>query len=79
MSSEEVDRQRAILKTYGLPLCADGMDVEAVRNAMMSDKKVASGSIRWVLLDGIGNAVTRNDVPQELVQETLRRLSDCSC
>ena len=79
MSSEEVARQRAILKTYGLPLCADGMDVEAVRNAMMSDKKVASGSIRWVLLDGIGNAVTRNDVPQELVQETLRRLSDCSC
>lgn len=79
MSSEEVARQRAILKTYGLPLCADGMDVEAVRNAMMSDKKVASGSIRWVLLDGIGNAVTRNDVPQELVQETLRRLSDCPC
>ena len=79
MSSEEVARQRAILKTYGLPLCAAGMDVEAVRNAMMSDKKVASGSIRWVLLDGIGNAVTRNDVPQELVQETLRRLSDCSC
>jgi 3-dehydroquinate synthase len=79
MSSEEVARQCAILKTYGLPLCADGMDVEAVRNAMMSDKKVASGSIRWVLLDGIGNAVTRNDVPQELVQKTLRRLSDCSC
>ena len=79
MSSEEVARQRAILKAYGLPLCAEGMDVEAVRNAMMSDKKVASGSIRWVLLDGIGNAVTRNDVPQELVLETLRRLSDCTC
>jgi 3-dehydroquinate synthase len=79
MSSDEVARQRAILETYGLPVHSQGMDVEAVRNAMMSDKKVASGSIRWVLLDGIGNAVTRNDVPQELVQDTLRRLSDCTC
>jgi 3-dehydroquinate synthase len=79
MSSEEVARQRAILESYGLPLHCHGVDMEAVRNAMMSDKKVASGTIRWVLLDGIGNAVTRNDVPQELVQETLRRLSDCCC
>ena len=79
MSSDEVARQRAVLETYGLPLQSQGMDVEAVRNAMMSDKKVASGSIRWVLLDGIGNAVTRNDVPQELVQDTLRWLSDCTC
>jgi 3-dehydroquinate synthase len=79
MSSEEVARQRAILESYGLPLHCHGVDMEAVRNAMMSDKKVASGTIRWVLLDGIGKAVTRNDVPQELVQETLRRLSDCCC
>lgn len=75
MSVEEVDRQRSVLEAYGLPLRARDLDVETVSDAMMSDKKVASGSIRWVLLDGIGNAVTRNDVPQKLVQDTLHRLS----
>jgi len=32
-------------------------------------------SIRWVLLDGIGNATTRNDVPPALVQQTLEALA----
>ena len=51
------------------------MSVDAIEEAMRSDKKVSSGSIRWVLLDGIGNAVTRNDVPPELVRETIERLA----
>ena len=75
MSPTEVDRQRAVLSAYGLPLSCTGVDVEAVGEAMLSDKKVAGKAIRWVMLDGIGKAVTRNDVPAELVQETLRTLA----
>ena len=75
MSQAEVDRQRAVLSAYGLPLSCAGVDVEAVGEAMLSDKKVAGKAIRWVMLDGIGNAVTRNDVPAELVQDTLRTLA----
>lgn len=76
ISSDEVNRQREILKTYGLPLNAPNVDMESVSRAMLSDKKVTAGSIRWVLLNGIGNAVTRNDIPPGLVRETLRRLSE---
>ena len=75
MSTEELDRQRSALEAYGLPLSAGELDLDAVRNAMLSDKKTSGKTIRWVLLDGIGGAVTRNDVPPDLVQEALESLS----
>jgi shikimate kinase/3-dehydroquinate synthase len=76
LSAEEVERQRAVLESFDLPLSCGEIDLEAVKQAMLSDKKTAGRAIRWVLLDGIGNAVTRNDVPPELVQDTLRRLAE---
>ena len=75
MSDAEVERQREALSAYGLPLAAPGVDANDVSEAMRSDKKTSGGNIRWVLLDGIGNATTRNDVPIELVSETLRSLT----
>ena len=74
MSDGEVERQRSVLAAYGLPLSAPGVDPGSVLEAMRSDKKVAGGAIRWVLLDGIGNAITRNDVPAELVDDVLSGL-----
>jgi 3-dehydroquinate synthase len=75
MSTDEVDRQRDVLASYGLPLECKGVDPDAIAEAMLSDKKIAAGAIRWVLLDGIGNAVTRDDVPPELVRNAVRRLA----
>ena len=74
MSDGEVERQRSVLAAYGLPLSAPSVDQGSVLEAMRSDKKVAGGAIRWVLLDGIGNAITRNDVPAELVDDVLSGL-----
>ena len=48
-----------------------GADRDAVRAAMSVDKKTASGAIRWVLLEGVGRSVTRNDVPSEIVEDAL--------
>jgi len=67
MSPDEVDRQRNVLRSYGLPLGCAGVDPD--------DKKIAAGAISWVLLDGIGNAVTREDVPPTLVRDAVRRLA----
>ena len=76
MSAEDVERQRALLEGFGLPLSYGGeVDIAAVREAMQSDKKTSSKAIRWVLLDGISQAVTRSDVPDDIVQETLTRLA----
>ena len=76
LSDADVDRQRRVLEAYGLPVTLDqpGLE-EAISAAMAMDKKTADGVIRWVLLDGIGRAVTRSDVPKELVDEALAGLS----
>ena len=74
MSDADVERQRSVLEAYGLPLSAPSVDPGSVLEAMRSDKKIAGGTIRWVLLDGIGNAITRNDVPTEMVDDVLSGL-----
>ncbi len=71
IGDDVVDRQDKALKLYGLPTRMPGADREAVRRAMSVDKKTTAGNIRWVLLEGIGHAVTRNDVPEDLVQAAI--------
>ena len=75
MPVTDVERQRSVLDDYGLPLHARGVDPDRVLDAMRSDKKTAAGAIRWVLLDGIGSATTRNDVPPETVSAVLKSLT----
>ena len=63
LSPEDVSRQRAVIDRYGLPASVEGVDPRAVRAAMSMDKKTSEGVIRWVLLEEIGRATTRRDVP----------------
>ena len=42
--------------------------------AMALDKKTVGGANRFVLLEGVGKAVVRGDVPRELVETTVREL-----
>ena len=76
LSDDDVLRQRSVLEAYGLPLKYRDADPSAIRDAMSMDKKTVGGRIRWVLLDAIGNAVTRSDVPPELINRALREVSE---
>ena len=69
-----VDRQKRIFERFNLPISANGVPLEQVRQAMSLDKKSDGGKNRWVMLEDIGKATVRRDVPQELVEETLREL-----
>ena len=75
LRDDELERQRALLESYGLPLSYPGMDVEAVTDTMQSDKKVRDGAINWVLMDGLGNAVSLQKVSPEIVQSALRQIA----
>lgn len=68
LGADELARQQALLRNFGLPESAPGVPVDAILEATLLDKKVRGGSVRWVLLEGIGNAVTRDDVPQEVIR-----------
>jgi 3-dehydroquinate synthase len=73
-SQDLVDRQRRLLERFNLPTSAKGLNVSDILGAMSLDKKVQSGSKRWVMLEEVGRSVVRNDVPEELVEKTIRDL-----
>lgn len=66
-----MERQRKVLELYGLPTRADGIDRARVEAAIALDKKVRGKRVRWVLLEDIGRAVLRDDVPVEIVSAAL--------
>jgi len=74
VSEELVARQRTLLERFNLPTRAKGVHVDDVLRAMSFDKKTVGGSNRWVLLEDVGKAVVRNDVPMKLVEATVRDL-----
>jgi 3-dehydroquinate synthase len=69
-----VDRQHELLRRFNLPTTAHGVPVEDIRRAMSLDKKVSGGANRWIMLDGIGQASVRRNVPVELVDRTVREI-----
>ena len=74
ISEEVVGRQQRLLERFNLPIRASGVAVDAVLDAMTLDKKTQDGANRWVLLEKVGKAVVRSDVPQDLVEATVRDL-----
>ena len=71
-----VDQQEKLLQRFSLPTTATGVPVAGVLEAMTLDKKTEGGSNRWVLLQQVGKAAVRSDVPRELVEETVRGLTE---
>ncbi len=71
LAPEVADRQWRLLERFGLPVSAEGLDRERITAAMALDKKVQGKAIRWVLLEGIGRPVVRDDVPPEVVASAL--------
>ena len=67
-------RHTQLLQRFGLPTSAVdlGVSEDAVLDAMLSDKKVSGGQVRWVLLESVGNAVVRDDVAPELSRGAVR-------
>jgi 3-dehydroquinate synthase len=90
LPSAAVERQQALLQEFGLPTSlraeATGerrgrkrgsikLSLVRITEAMELDKKVKGKAIRWVLLEDIGKAVIRSDVPQQDVLTVLRELA----
>ncbi len=71
LTRDDFDRQQELIAACGLPLSAPGLPVDAVLDAARGDKKVRQGAIRWVLLEGLGNAVVCDGVPDDVVRRAL--------
>ncbi|MFC1999035.1 3-dehydroquinate synthase [Chloroflexota bacterium] len=75
ISNEVVEKQKAILEKYGLPVIYRDIDSSKVLEAIELDKKVKGKKVRWVLLEDIGSTVIRDDVPQDLASEVIGELT----
>ncbi len=67
-----VKRGRDLLARCNLPVSPpESMNVEQFLQLMGRDKKVIDGSLRLVLLKGLGEAVVTSDAPQSAIAEVL--------
>ena len=72
IAAEVTERQRKLLTTFGLPTCpAEGLALPDLLDAMSRDKKVADGTLHFVLPSRLGEVVLRNDVKNDDVRQVL--------
>lgn len=72
ISAPDVARIRKLFERAGLPVTAPDLGADKYLDLMGLDKKVEGGKMRFVLLKQVGRAVVQGDVPQDLLQQTLR-------
>lgn len=74
LSDGDQQRIRALTAKAGLPTGGLDIDPDAIVQAMRTDKKVRDGKIRFILPEGIGGAVIRDDLETQVVQGAIRSL-----
>ncbi|MFI5379985.1 MAG: 3-dehydroquinate synthase [Tepidisphaerales bacterium] len=69
------DRITALIRAAELPTGGMKLPIDAVVSAMIYDKKVKSGRIRFVLPTAIGSVTVRDDVPPKIVSDAVASLA----
>ena len=76
LTADAVQRTAKLLQQAGLPTAPpDAMEEAQFIQLMAIDKKVVDGNLRLVLLKSLGDAIVTGDFSQELLSETLTRIS----
>lgn len=73
LNGEEAEKILTMLKHWGYPLRASGVDVEKILEGFKFDKKNKNGVPMWVLLRGIGQAEYGIAVEEGIVRGLLRQ------
>lgn len=72
-TTDEVSAVEKTIAAYGLPTCLRSpLSVKELLEAMKRDKKVRSGKLRFILMQGIGAAKSTEDVSEDLAAEIFR-------
>ena len=71
LSVEELYEIRDMNVGIDLPITFEGLDPKDILHATKSDKKMAQGKIRFVLLKAIGEAVLDDSITDEEILEAL--------
>jgi 3-dehydroquinate synthase len=71
LDPELAARQAALIRGFGLPTDAAGVDRQAVRAAMERDKKAQAGQLGWILPTALGQVTIDRNVDDALVERAL--------
>jgi 3-dehydroquinate synthase len=74
LEKSTIERIRQLLVRAGLPVDVTGIPPEKLRKLMSLDKKAKDGNLRFILLERIGAAVIRADVPENALDRTLAQV-----
>jgi 3-dehydroquinate synthase len=73
---ESADRQQVLLEKTGLPTkLPAGMDIDAILESLLTDKKVKSGKVRFVLPTKIGAAIVTDQATDAVIRSVLTRIA----
>jgi 3-dehydroquinate synthase len=62
LSAEAAEAVRSVLQALDLPVRIDGLDLPAIQETMLHDKKAAAGRPRFILADSLGQVDIYDDV-----------------
>ena len=74
ITAEDYNKAITLFKSFGYPLNVSGMDAELIIKISKSDKKMGAGQIRFILLDGVGNAYIDTTVTDEEMASSLSEI-----
>ena len=75
ITAADVKRIEAVVAAHALPLrLREPLPLADLLKAMAHDKKVRAGLPRFVVLKKIGNAITQDNVPPALAEESFREV-----
>jgi len=74
LSKPGSDRIRRLLARAGLPVEVKGMPSTRFKELMSLDKKARDGKLRFILLERIGSAIIRADIPPLALNRTLAQV-----
>jgi len=69
---DDARRLEALIARAGLPTAAPALGFDRWKTLLARDKKVAAGTIRYVLLDAIGQAAIAAGIEDDVLREYLR-------
>jgi 3-dehydroquinate synthase len=75
LSADDAGRIRLLLERAGLPVAATGIGPERMRQLMSVDKKARAGRVPFVVLERLGAATLRTDIPAAVVESTLSQMA----
>lgn len=72
LKDEDVQRLTALIEKLHLPTKAEGVNLEAMFESTLHDKKTVNGIVHWVLLDRIGHVSDITEAPDDVVKKCMR-------